>query len=391
MIIIVKSVIDARDQGIRPLMSEYRTFKGGFLDAIRGAVRPIIKDKAFEVNAKQKWQIGQDFAQYVKNYPFHPMPFHNQSVTLHRNKQGQFQMEFRIRRENREGRQNPICNLIVPFKYHEFLAEAVGKDNPILGEVRINEDKHFGRFNVHITLRLPTPQPYDSHDGWIGVDIGWNKLATSVHSQPSGEAKDITFHGKDYKTKILRLKYLLKVAQRHNRTWKSHLQNVTANTVGNIAKEVVQKALKHHAGIRLEKLTFPSHTNHTLIPRYKLQQAIRTLAERKGVPIQFVNAYYTSLRCNRCGTLGYRESEVFHCLNCSYEVNADVNAAINIGRGNPLGYMPNGKAPDAICVVGAGQLASPLSLPMNPSKGERQTQHQPTRESTALQVYHQIY
>ena len=57
-------------------------------------------------------------------------------------------------------------------------------------------------------------------------------------------------------------------------------------------------------------------------------------AESEGIEATQVDPAYTSKRCSKCGTTldENRPSQAkFCCLKCGYEVNADYNAAKNIG------------------------------------------------------------
>ena len=70
--------------------------------------------------------------------------------------------------------------------------------------------------------------------------------------------------------------------------------------------------------------------------------------DANGGNLVIVPAAYTSQTCHQCGHVASenRESQaVFHCVECGYKANADVNAAMNIlgralsenGRGHRLG------------------------------------------------------
>ena len=255
-----------------------------------------------------------------------------------------------------------VCYIRVPKKYWDYVDQACGKDNPILGQVELIEDNKYGRFNTHLILRLPKPIPYET-DTWVGVDVGWNHLAVSSVISPE-KIGGVTFHGSEYKTRVIQLKHLIKQKQRadrHVKNWKNRLQNTTKYAVGCITKEVVEKALKNRAGIAMENLNFRSHTKHFLIPRYRLMIAIKTLCERNGVPFTLVNAQYTSQTCNRCGYIarGNRDGETFKCLSCGYSCNADYNASVNIAReAISMGYTPVDKEAEAIR-RGGGELSTP--------------------------------
>lgn len=66
---------------------------------------------------------------------------------------------------------------------------------------------------------------------------------------------------------------------------------------------------------------------------YDLQQKIKYKAEEKGLFVELIDPQYTSQRCSKCGFIDKEnrpEQEVFKCLNCDNELNADYNAALNI-------------------------------------------------------------
>jgi transposase len=210
------------------------------------------------------------------------------------------------------------------------------KINPHLGEMELIEDKKYGWINCHITLRFPKPEPYEPK-GWLGVDVGWNKLATSilVTCNPHLAFSHPTFHGKDFKTRIIQLRHLLKEAQRKGRAvkmWNNRLKNTIKYAVGVVAKEVVSKAKSLKAGVAMERLTFKPVSKGYLVPRYRLMIAVKTLCEREGVPFKLVPAQYTSVACPKCGYRDEknRSGEWFKCLKCGYQTDADLAGAMNI-------------------------------------------------------------
>lgn len=341
IITVAKCVIDSRDKGLRSLLREYGEYKNNFLPKIQEAVREIIKNREITVYSQQKWMVDQSLTRYVNNLPFHPMTFHRQSVWLE-NDGKLFKLHLKTKLDG-----DTPCVLIVPPKYREIMFDACGRDNDSLGQVEIIEDMRYGRMRAHVTLRLPYPEPYET-EKWLGVDVGWNNLATSAIVTLE-DVSQVNFHGSELKTRIIQLKHLLKEYQRSGRSWKKwdfRLRNVIRNAVGSVAKEVVEKAKKNKCGVAMEDLSFMTSTKRWLIPRYKLQMAVKTLCQREGIPFKLVRATYTSITCNKCGygNKANRNGKNFKCLKCGYQVNADVNASMNIGReAIPTGYTPMGK------------------------------------------------
>jgi predicted RNA-binding Zn-ribbon protein involved in translation (DUF1610 family) len=363
----VKAVIPPRDMGLNKLMREYKVYKKVLIPKVQKAVREAIKDKNITVYAQQKWMVDKKLNEYLKNLPFHPMSFHNQSVWLE-NKDGCFWIHFKTK----EG--EAVCYLHVPAKHHNVIQKACGKDNPILGQVELIEDKKYGWVRCHIALRLPKLKPYEPK-GWVGVDAGWNKLATSIACTFNPHLKffNPTFHRKEFKTQIIQLRHLLKEYQRKDRSvrkWENRLKNTVKYAVGVVAKEIVSKAKKHKAGVAMEKLTFKSTAKGYLVPRYKLMIAVKTLCEREGVPFKLVPAQYTSISCPKCEYKDEknRNGEWFKCQKCGYQADADIVGAMNIARKaldsssyeeeNDVGFTPTSKA-DRGSPREAGHVASP--------------------------------
>jgi len=354
----VKAVIPPRDEGLRKLMTEYANYKRVLIPKVQKSVRSIVKDRSIQVYGQQKWMLDKKLTEYVKNLPFHPMAFHNQSVSIEE-EAGRFYIHFKTKQGE------TVCYLGVPSKYNNIVKKACGRNNPVLGQVELIEDTSYGWINCHTVLRLPKPSPYKPK-GWIGVDIGWNKLATSIlaTANPHLTFKHPSIHCKDCKTQIIQLKYLLKQYARKGKAWKKwdyKLKHTIKNAVGTCAKEVIVKAKKHQAGIALENLTFRSHTKRFLVPRYKLMIAIKTLCEREGVPFKLVPAQRTSITCPKCGYTNSknRNAQRFECLSCNYKADADITASMNIGA-IALGLAPNAKTSRLYAEEG-GDVATPLS------------------------------
>jgi len=357
----VRATISPRDPGIKLLQREFRAYKHQLVPRIQSAVRKVVRDRKIRVYAQQKWMLDKQLTEYIRNLPFHPMTFHRQSAWL------EADGGFRLHLKTAEG--ETACRLMVAKKYHDVLLLASGRDNPVLGQVELIEDRKYGRMNAHIVLRLPEPEPGEPR-GWLGVDVGWNYLAVSAFRGDDGRSGHVTFHGKDLKTRILRLRYLLKQHQRAGKVvgvWRSRLAETTRYAVGKIAREIVEKAKKLGAGVAMEELTFQSRTKRWLIPRYKLMVAVKTLCAQEGIPFALVPARETSQRCNRCGEEGVRNGKIFTCPNCKYEVNADFNAAVNIAKlaadaaANPTGYTPAGKGV-RLHAEAPGEAATPNAL-----------------------------
>jgi len=79
----------------------------------------------------------------------------------------------------------------------------------------------------------------------------------------------------------------------------------------------------------------------------ELQEQVAYKAEEHGIVVETVEPSYTSQQCSKCGcTLEEnREGQRFACLDCSYSVNADYNAAKNVARKLALKLQRGQKSP----------------------------------------------
>ena len=65
---------------------------------------------------------------------------------------------------------------------------------------------------------------------------------------------------------------------------------------------------------------------------YQLEQFMEYKAVEIGKSVIYVNPRYTSQKCSKCGFTDRRNrnGSVFHCLNCNFDLHADLNASRNI-------------------------------------------------------------
>jgi putative transposase len=117
-----------------------------------------------------------------------------------------------------------------------------------------------------------------------------------------------------------------------------------------------------------------------------LQDQVAYKANEHGIVVEAVDPSYTSQQCSKCGcTLEEnRDGQHFACLDCSYSVNADYNAAKNIARKLAVKLQRGQKSPaggafcqyalkSGIMTVNATDVASDT-----PVSAERESTDKPT-------------
>ncbi|RLI03016.1 hypothetical protein DRO30_01735 [Candidatus Bathyarchaeota archaeon] len=124
--------------------------------------------------------------------------------------------------------------------------------------------------------------------------------------------------------------------------------SIIAVELHKIAKEIVDEAEKHNAIIAIGNLNGVRKKNKgrkvnrkvNSMPSYKLKEYIKYKALERGILVIEVPEYNTSKQCSRwCSMRTERPSQgLFVCLDCGYQINADVNGAKNILK-RAQGYM----------------------------------------------------
>ena len=72
----------------------------------------------------------------------------------------------------------------------------------------------------------------------------------------------------------------------------------------------------------------------------ELFNKLQSLCENNGVQLIRINPTYTSQRCSACGWVrsSNRKGKQFKCASCKFELDADLNASLNIATNlRPIG------------------------------------------------------
>lgn len=116
----------------------------------------------------------------------------------------------------------------------------------------------------------------------------------------------------------------------------------TRNYNHQLSKKIVNYAIKNKCmSIHMEDLCSKNMDKRiiTLWSYYELQVMISYKATLNGINVYKVNSQYTSQKCSLCGYTNKenrKNQEIFKCINCGFETNADYNASINLSRSKPI-------------------------------------------------------
>lgn len=134
-------------------------------------------------------------------------------------------------------------------------------------------------------------------------------------------------------------------------------ERATATIINHtISKTIVISAKEKNKGIAIEDLTKIRFTNkrtnkkfRTKLGRwsfYQLRQFLEYKAKINGVKLIVVRPEYTSKTCSQCFYIGNRQNKSFKCDNCGNNIDADINASINIAT---LGAVVNQPEKSIMC------------------------------------------
>lgn len=209
-----------------------------------------------------------------------------------------------------------------------------------------------GVYSFHQALRT-TVEVIDRPATAVGIDVGLTNLATAAAYQPGNDKK----LGAELWSGSEAAHHRNRIYERRQQTQQEgriqELRDEDERYVDTVCHQVSREVVEYALGfdrpkIWMEDLTdirrdfekrereYTAETRRVLHswPFRKLQDMIEYKATEAGIPVDPVSPRNTSIRCNECGSEDRenREGTRFECLDCGYEVNADVNGAFNIAR-----------------------------------------------------------
>jgi len=211
-----------------------------------------------------------------------------------------------------------------------------------------------GKFYLFQTVDVPE-EDIDDVETFVGVDFGLTDIV--VTSDGVKHSADGLNKYREHQQKIR--SSIQAKADTSKRSTKRNCRRLSKRLQGKerthckiinhtIAKSIILSAKESGKGVAIEDLTnirFTSkHRNkkfRTKLGKWSFGQ-LRSFLEYKGllygVPVVVVDPRYTSQTCNVCKHLGKRTNKHFKCNNCGNDMDADVNASLNIAT---LGAIVN--------------------------------------------------
>jgi len=178
-------------------------------------------------------------------------------------------------------------------------------------------------------------------DAYVGIDRGIKKIAVTSEKQffNGSQIKRIT--DKYDKIKSNLQSRGTKSAKRHLKKLSKKVNRFRRDVNHCVAKQIVKSVdtgstiiLEDLTGIRQNvKLRKKQRSELHKWNFYQFEQFLKYKAEYKGIRVEYVSAKYTSQKCSKCSHISRsnrKSQSQFKCSQCSYQLNADLNAAFNI-------------------------------------------------------------
>lgn len=253
-----------------------------------------------------------------------------------------FGLQLKVQKGYGEGRgSDPVWFHIGGGEYQYEALDEIVDGHATLGNIEIHCPDD-GPVNVHISYTRECVVP-DGADvpRYVGVDLGERTLYALAVREADGDVLDVEVQSGDeqrhHRERLLERQQRRQQAGNQQRaTGVSDRERYTEQVMHTASREIVDLAAEYApCGIVLEDLTDYRESAQNPIhdwPYGMLQEQITYKAKAAQVPVTTVDPEYTSLTCRKCGVINKqsRKGIEFDCVNCGYQVNADVNAAMNL-------------------------------------------------------------
>ena len=244
----------------------------------------------------------------------------------------------------------------IPIKFNKDwfgnMKEYHKKNNDYEYTITFNEKQK--QVNIHICKNgeryIPT---VDDNSNIVGIDVN---IKHNLFSLSNGEIYDYNRNlvsdfcklsiyldnvkekqGKEYK---VGKRYQFKLDKLREKIVKSNQQlisNMCKSLKNNNITHIVMENLDNGFGKSFVKDKNNNDINFNRVVNYlrisSLKDEVEHISRKYGIAVSTVQSYYTSKMCPICGCIddeNRTSQEEFSCIECGFESNADINAAINI-------------------------------------------------------------
>jgi putative transposase len=217
------------------------------------------------------------------------------------------------------GKHRKSTTIKIPLKHHKQSLKF--KDWNRKNTIQLNKINN----NFYFTLFYEKEDlPKRKNGISVGADCGYKKLLVLSNGQIIGKSLEDQYlkitkkkqGSKNFKQSLIERNKLIN--QELNKIDLTNINHIIIEDLNHVKfKSKLYKSINN----KLQRWTYPKVIN-------KLER----LCQENGIQLTKVNPAFTSQICSKCGTLDKksRKGEVFYCSSCNLEIDADLNASINI-------------------------------------------------------------
>jgi putative transposase len=198
-----------------------------------------------------------------------------------------------------------------------------------------------GTKSFYLNVAVENQDVQESEEiGVLGIDRGLRNLAVCSNNKFFNSSEFKRVKGKNA---FLRAQLQAKgthSAKRKLKKLAGRERRFVACINHRMAKEIVSMpyktfVLEDLTGIRSKRsAVWQFRRDLSQWPYGEFRKDLEYKAEELGKEVLMVNAMYTSQKCSRCGRTSHksRKGALFNCVECGFQIDADLNAARNIAQ-----------------------------------------------------------
>ena len=218
----------------------------------------------------------------------------------------------------------------VPLKHHRHSNSLKNKGYILKNNIQIKKVK--GKYYINL-IWFKEETKIKPNGTSLGLDMGYKKLITTSKGDIIGD--DMLSIYDKISNKQQGSKNFRQLLVHRDNMINYHINHMDLDNVNKLIIEDL-KNVKYKKKYFTNKIQRWSYT--------KTIEKLERLCMEKGIELVKVSPRYTSQMCCSCGNINKdsRNGEYYKCISCGYEIDADINASINIhNRG--VKYSPSDK------------------------------------------------
>lgn len=212
----------------------------------------------------------------------------------------------------------------VPLKQHKHSNKL--KDNDFKLRKNIQLQKISGKYFINLVWEKENK--VKTAGKTLGLDLGYKKLIVSSNSEFIG-SEMIDIYEKICRKQQGSINFKQTLIERDNLI-NYYVNQLKLDDINILYIEDLLN-VKHKSKGKINKIFNNKLQRWSYV---KTIDKITRICEEKGILLVKVSPMYTSQTCSNCGHIDKksRNGENYQCVSCSYKIDADLNAAININN-----------------------------------------------------------